>query len=371
MFILYFLCFIVIGWLRYYARSVFRLHCGRQTCQQCLRCGERDRRDVRRGIQRLPMVSEAGRLFPEACHDDSGVCGVAGRICNVGYQRWALEAPSSGWICKACSAFTGGDYYTPAQSVPYPVYTCTLRKTCNRNPGAGVLEFEPAPSAYGLSQDRTCTACKTVCPGGQRISAECADRADLQCTPCAKQCGMNQYLSGAVCDGTTRTDTVLAGCLPCQTVTDCVPGVTYHPGNCTGAETAQKVCSVCQSRLCSAGFYSGGCGGFSPTQCLPYTVCKNGTFLLGAGEANDGVCQPCRNCSLLGRAVETACGGQRNTGCGGDRCNVTSGCDETNNTKRYCNYLEDTGTGSLCGLCPVRLPFFRIMRIEREGETDS
>jgi hypothetical protein len=221
-----------------------------------------------------------------------------------------------------------------------------------------VVEFEPAPSSYGLSQDRTCTACKTKCLGGQRITAECADRLDTQCKPCATQCGMNQYLSGAVCDGTTRDDTVLLGCLPCQTVTDCVPGVTYHPGNCTGAETAQKVCSVCQSRLCSAGFYSGGCGGFKETQCLPYTVCKNGTFLLGAGEANDGVCQPCRNCSLLGRAVETQCGGQRNTGCGGDRCNATSGCDETNNTKRYCNYLEDTGTGSLCGVCPVRLPFF-------------
>jgi hypothetical protein len=293
-----------------------------------------------------------------------------GRICNVGHQRW--NDPSTGWMCKACSAFTGGDFYTPAQaaSVLYPVYACSLRKTCNRSPGAGlVVEFEPAKSvSYGPSEDRVCTACRTACPATQRISAECADRLDTQCTPCATKCGMNQYLSAAVCDGTTRTDTVLLGCLPCQTVTDCVPGVTYHPGNCTGAERSQTVCSVCLSRLCSAGFYSGGCGGFTPTQCLPYTVCRNGTFLLGAGEANDGVCQPCRNCSLVGRAVETACGGQRNTGCGGDRCNATSGCDETNNTKRYCNYLEDTGTGSLCGVCPVRL-FFCLLGALLGGKT--
>ena len=301
------------------------------------------------------MVSEASHFIPKVWRSDSGV-SVAGRICNIGYQRY--NDITKGFICKPCSDF--GDYYTPAQatSVLYPVYTCTLRKACNRNPGAGAAEFEPVrQAAYGPSEDRVCTACKTACLSTQRITAECADRADLQCTGCAIKCGMNQYLSTAVCDGTTTTDTVLAGCLPCQTVTDCRPGVTYHPGNCTGAETAQKLCSVCQSKVCNAGHYSGGCGGFSPTQCIPYTDCGPGRFLLGAGESNDGVCQACRDCGALGRAVATVCGGQRNTGCAGDSCNATSGCDSTNNTMRYCNYLEDTGKGPLCGVCPVRLFF--------------
>jgi hypothetical protein len=54
-------CVIVIGRLRYYyARSVLRLHRQRQACQQRLR----SQRGVRRGVQRLPMVSEAGHFIP-------------------------------------------------------------------------------------------------------------------------------------------------------------------------------------------------------------------------------------------------------------------------------------------------------------------
>lgn len=279
------------------------------------------------------------------------------RICNIGYQKY--DYLSQGFQCRPCSAF--GDYYTPAVTGAFPIYTCTPRTTCKST------EFEPAGLTYTGAQDRTCTACRTVCPAGQRITAACSARADLQCTPCATQCGMNQYLSGATCDGTTWDDTVLRGCLPCQTVTDCKPGVTYHPGNCTGTEISQKLCVLCQRIQCNAGYWSGGCGGFSPTQCIKYTTCPAGQYLSGTGESNDGVCQACRDCAAIGRAVATPCGGQRNTGCSGDSCNATSGCDSTNNTMRYCNYVEDTGQGALCGVCPVS-PF--VLRSFGVGERE-
>lgn len=227
------------------------------------------------------------------------------------------------------------------------MYTCTARKACKPT------EFEPTGVSYTNVQDRTCTTCRTKCSTGQRITAACSARADLQCSPCATQCGADQYLSGATCDGTTTWDTVLQRCLACQTVTDCKAGVTYHPGRCTGAETSQKICVPCQGIQCNAGYWSGGCGGYLPTRCIQYSVCPTGQFLIGAGESNDGTCQQCRDCVAIGRTVATACGGQRNTGCSGDLCNAMQGCDSTNNTMRFCNYLEDLGGGAMCGVCPV------------------
>ena len=156
------------------------------------------------------------------------------------------------------------------------------------------------------------------------------------------------------CDGTTLVDTVLAGCAACKTVQDCEPGRTYLSKACDGSDLAINTCVVCGSKDCSAGFYSGGCGGLQPTQCLALTQCPAGKFLNKWSSTNDGECETCRNCVAEGKREAVACSALNNAGCGGEPCDASGRCSSGVNTARFCSFRENASL-PVCGVCPVRL----------------
>lgn len=266
-----------------------------------------------------------------------------GRSCNAGFQR-------VGSACVSC--VPGVEYRVSETLVEGGVQTpCQTCRACTEG-----QDYET--SACLPWQNRVCSACRITCNTtlSERITGKCTVKADLQCAACAKQCLPGQYLNpgSTKCSGTTTQDTVLEGCGTCLKVSDCEPGKSYLSGNCSGTETKSNQCVVCQSLGCAFPSYSGGCGGYSPTQCLPLTRCPAGEFLNTWGETNDGVCQKCRNCTAIGLKTVTPCTSYQNAGCGGDACNATTNCVSTNNTIHYCDYLENVARPS-CGICPVRV----------------
>lgn len=259
--------------------------------------------------------------------------------CNAGYRKHVENGLST---CASCSS---GDYRAAEtlteSSVPTPCRPCSV---------CGNEEYQS--TACTTTQNRRCVACKSKCGAGQRITAACSALADMQCVACQTRCPAQKYLSGQTCPGTTTNDVVVDSCLPCKTVDQCPEG-TFLSGDCVGSETMSNECRVCSKIACGTGFYSGGCGGYSDTRCIPYRTCQAGEFLNLWGASNDGVCQTCRNCAAFGLQTVTACSRYKNAGCGGEPCNETAGCLSTANVIHYCDYL-DNPLRPTCGICPVR-----------------
>lgn len=267
-------------------------------------------------------------------------CVLGGRACNAGYVR-------VGDACAQCAAgdFRAAETLTEGQAQT-PCATCS----------ACVAGETYETRACTTTRNRVCSACSATCDqeASEYISAGCTPTQDIQCTPCVTKCPAGTYMNPGKtrCDGTTVVDTVAGGCSACRVIGDCEPGRSYLSNECDGTDLAINTCVVCEGRTCPAGFYSGGCGGLQPTQCLPLTVCGAGRFLTQWSAINDGVCQTCRDCVGEGKYVVTPCTALQNAGCGGEPCDAAGRCASTNTTARFCSYMGGV-LMPVCGVCPV------------------
>jgi hypothetical protein len=241
-------------------------------------------------------------------------------------------------VCKACQSCSPGSTFETGACVPW--------------------------------KDRVCAGCTGGCGAGQRIVRDCNTTADTACAPCVTGCAAGQYRSTLeTCSGTSKVDAVLASCARCLVVGDCTPGVSFLLSNCTGAETQINVCRGCSQLSCAEGFYSGGCGGYRDTTCLPRPTCSAGQFLLGASEIVAGACVPCRSCAAAGLAQVAACGLDKDARCGGQACNFTVGCTTAQAGDAgayYCDVLPGAGSSAKgqCGVCPVsEFSSFRVLSL--------
>lgn len=260
-----------------------------------------------------------------------------GRACSLGYVF-------NGTTCIQCANHTYGELGPDYWAEGY-VSTCTPCTLCEQ------WQYESEQCRY--NQNRVCTTCRTRCNTGEYIVAPCNSTANMQCRPCVTRCPRDKYLSGTQCDGTSASDTVLAACQPCIGPEACQAGTQYLPSNCSGTERAPNTCAICSAPTCSFDTYRGGCGGYRDTQCLPYSTCPAGSYLSGKQRDRDGVCQPCRNCTLDGLPTIVACSRYENTVCGGTPCNRTQPCASSVDTRMYCDYAQNP-SNPVCGKCPVR-----------------
>lgn len=194
-------------------------------------------------------------------------------------------------------------------------------------------------------------ACSIKCNTGEYRVTQCNATADIQCSRCTTRCPRNKYLSGAQCDGTSTSDTVLASCQSCIGPEACQAGIQYLASNCSGTERSPIACTLCSNQACSFDTYRTGCGGYQNTQCVGYRACAAGWFLSGKQQDRDGVCQRCRNCTLDGLPTILACSRYEDTVCGGMVCNRTLPCNSSADSHFYCDYTQSP---SVCGKCPVR-----------------
>lgn len=257
-------------------------------------------------------------------------------------------------VGPSCTQCASGDYRVAETLVEGQAQTdCRPCSAC-------VAGQDYETSACLSTRDRVCTRCRATCnqTASEYKSKACTTTSDLQCSACVTKCPAGMYMNPGKtrCDGTTSVDTVLGGCSACLTVASCEPGQTYLSKECDGTDLAINTCNVCGSRACDDGFYSGGCGGLQPTQCLTLTRCPEGQFLNQWSATNDGKCQACRNCTAEGKRVVAQCTQRQNTGCGGEPCDEGGRCASTANTARFCSHI-DTYNASIpvCGVCPVRV----------------
>ncbi len=260
-----------------------------------------------------------------------------GRSCNAGYDR------SSSGLCVQCPA---GNF----RLLPQPVAEgATLTKCAGCTSCQDGVNYETTTCTS--TQDRVCSTCRASCGAGNRIQTRCTVTSNTVCVPCATKCPAGKYLTDDVCGGSTTNDVVLDNCLACLTESDCAPGRTFLNGLCDGTGKAKNACQGCTPKTCNSGYYSGGCGGLSDTQCLPYRMCKAGEYLSGASGTTDGQCVPCSaSCSVLGLTTVASCSRFADTVCGGDMCGAGKPCI---GSRRFCDYLATPEQPS-CGSCPVR-----------------
>jgi hypothetical protein len=130
------------------------------------------------------------------------------------------------------------------------------------------------------TSDLVCDKCTKKCKAGFYKAAKCELTKDTECLACKTSCEAGYYLKGASrCTGKTNTDPT--ECKKCQV---CQPG-TYMSGTvCTGMEKKDTVsCSVCKTS-CSKGRKLGGkaCTGKTRSDttvcsnCTPQMACKPG-----------------------------------------------------------------------------------------------
>lgn len=262
------------------------------------------------------------------------------RDCNAGFQR-----NPGGTSCVPCGAGTyreaGGNRVVETE----PENTCLTCPTCTN----GVTYQTAACQANRATQ---CAACRTACSAGQFKSRACNPLNDTGCTSCVTSCPVDMRLSlGKTCSGNEAFDQVLAACVNCTRPGTCVSGF-YLNWRCTGSETVSNECRPCSARSCPGDQYAGGCGNFTDTQCISYTICGAGFYLEDESRTRDGVCRPCSSCGDL--PVLVPCTRFNNVICRGDSCGQFTPCPRRTGQNRsgyFCNYGAGAGN-EYCGVCP-------------------
>lgn len=252
--------------------------------------------------------------------------------------------------CINRTTFKGTASLTADDSqVPGACQACTAGCTV-----AGTYPSSPCQPA----QDLVCSACSTSCNAGYYQTAQCTLKADLQCAACVVNCSSGWYHGNSqACDGTTRTDVVLAGCVACKGPGTCQAGVSYMPdGQCPGTTSTDASCVACtQGVTCPAGFFVTGCNRSNTDfHCQAFTACPLGAqYLYGFGPAQDGVCRPCSpTCDSRGLRLISLCGQYADVVCGGQTCTALRLCDMSLGSQLYCQYFN--ATNGYCLPCPVR-----------------
>lgn len=264
-----------------------------------------------------------------------------GRACNAGFQR----------LQGACVPCEGGAEFRPAEDIPEGNASSVCRP-CQSCSDGQTYEVSPCQP----SRDRVCASCTGTCKAGQYVARLCNRTSDTACAACVVNCAAGQYhKTTQTCPGGSgMVDVVLANCDACLKVDACEPGRTFLSGDCAGTETQSNWCQGCSRRTCPDGYYAGGCGGYSDTQCLAHPTCPAAQFLQGASETVAGTCVPCRSCSASGLVQVRPCGRDTDAFCGGQMCHATRGCGTTpQKLAVHCDMLERMDGQGTCGVCPV------------------
>lgn len=266
------------------------------------------------------------------------------RDCTTGYIRNSQTPPA----CVQCES---GKYREAKDNVAKEdasniCYSCT---SCAAKSASVAGTYLTRACAY--NRDTGCTGCSSSCLKGQYKLYECNVTSDVVCRACATVCPAGKYKSSRTCTGEAFLDEVLQACVDCMVPSQCQPGF-YLNKACDGTESEPNRCVECSTNVCPTGQYRGGCTGYTPTTCLPYTVCPNGYYLSDESDAKDGVCKQCSACTGLN--VMRACTKLDDTVCQGSPCGPTRPCPlltASNRSTYFCNYEAGREAAS-CGVCP-------------------
>ena len=268
------------------------------------------------------------------------------RECNAGYIK-----SESGTACVLCSA--GVTFRDAARNVQVEGGS-NVCWNCQECVNGSKYQTQPCT----VTSDRVCTACKTSCAKNFYQSSPCVPTRDLQCTGCKTACRAGFYKQAVTCPGTTNYDIFFASCKPCLTPADCGTG-KYVSSTCPGTSTTPNQCVLCSiippTGDCLPTQYRGGCVNYTNTRCLSFTTCPAGSYLAGESRTQNGVCQKCTNCTLLGLRTLRACTTFDDAICQGGACNRSVPCAAppalANRSTMFCDYSQGEA-GAFCGVCP-------------------
>lgn len=268
------------------------------------------------------------------------------RDCNAGYVKSSL-----GTSCVPCSA--GMTYRDVGRNVQVEGGSniCWDCQQCVNG-----SRFETG--ACTITSDRVCTPCSTACSRNFFQSSPCTSTRNLQCTACRTTCFPGFYRQAVTCSGNTNFDAFLAACMPCLSPADCGVG-KYVSRTCPGSDTTPNQCVLCSAIPvtgdCSPSQFTGGCVNFTDTRCQNFTRCAPGFYLAGESRNQDGVCQRCTNCTLLGLRTLRNCSIYDDTVCQGGSCNRSVPCSTpvalANRSTAFCDYSLGEAM-AFCGVCP-------------------
>jgi hypothetical protein len=265
---------------------------------------------------------------------------IFGRDCNAGFKK-----NQQGTACESCASGSYREASSNRRVETEPANNCLPCDVC--------VSGSTYQTRACTSTLRTlCTRCTASCGTGKYISSACTPLTNTVCTSCATRCPADFRRSlGVACSGNKNFDQVLAACVPCRKLGDCLSGY-YLTFVCDGSRFEDNACRECSVKSCPSDQYAGGCQNLTDTQCLPFTSCGPGKYLEDESRTRDGVCKPCGSCGEL--QTLKPCTRYENVICRGDSCGQYTPCKRRTGQNRsayFCYYGAGVGL-EYCGVCP-------------------